>query len=460
MFEVLMPELGESISEGTITKWLKKVGERVEKDEPLFEVSTDKIDSEVPSPYSGYLAEILVEEGATVEVGQKLALISETNDQPATKEQPQVSPEQPARQDVSQVPKAEKTTVEPVGEVKTLPESQLETKETVSAVKEVDKESNIAISSTPVVASPMVRKMLRDSNLTLESALKASGTNKITREIAENLIQQSQQITQEPTTPKDTEIKIQKKESSSFKAPQVLIEQDDEIVPFDNIRKRTAEHMVLSKQVAPHAMMSKEVDFEVIHKVREKFKLDFEKTYGIPLSFLPFLARAAIESLRHFPRLNASVKDDTLVIHKRINLSVAVDLEGYGLIVPVIHDAHLLNLVGLALKIYDITYRARQKDLTAQDISKGTFTISNPGPFNTFMTYPIINQPQVAILSTDGISRKPVVVKSQDAEAIAIHSVGILTVSFDHRAVDGAYVARFLNHISEFVSHHSWEDEF
>lgn len=461
MSDVLMPELGESITEGTITKWLKKEGDLVKKDEPLFEVSTDKIDSEVPSPFSGVLSKVLVKEGETVEVGQVLAVINESGESVGSpRETEQVSDIK--SKDVSAI-----TEKQPEGSgaqlsggqvAKSEKRSTLETEylgEKESSLKDLDKPKPLTAdrNNAAIISSPMVRKMLREHDIDIEKASEIIGSPKITREQAQTLIN-TQASSQSYQGPK--EISQEKRQAPS----RVYVADEDEILPFSNIRKRTAEHMLYSKQVSPHAMVSKEVDFEAVYLIREKTKHDFEKSYGISLSYLPFIARAAIEALKHYPRLNSSIKDEAFIIHKSVNLSIAVDLDGEGLIVPVIHSAHLLNLTGLALKIAEIVQRARQRDLTADDISKGTFTISNPGPFNTFMTYPIINQPQVAILSSDSITRKPVVVSTKDGEAIAIHAVGILTVAFDHRAVDGAYVARFLNHIANFVAHHSWEDEF
>ena len=231
-------------------------------------------------------------------------------------------------------------------------------------------------------------------------------------------------------------------------------------MPFTNIRRRTAEHMVRSKAVSPHTLMVREIDYERVEQVRRAHGDRFRDEEGFGLSYLPFAALAAVEALADYPRLNASVGDDSLVVHRDINLGIAVDLDNQGLIVPVIHNAEELNLRGIARRIHDLADRARNKRLSLDDISNGTFSITNAGPFGTLLTGAIINQPQVAILSTDGVSRKPVVVELSDGtESIGIHSVGLVAMNFDHRAVDGAYVARFLSRLSEILDDRDWAGE-
>ncbi len=231
-------------------------------------------------------------------------------------------------------------------------------------------------------------------------------------------------------------------------------------MPFTNIRRRTAEHMVRSKAVSPHTLMVREIDYERVEQVRRAHGDRFRDEEGFGLSYLPFAALAAVEALADYPRLNASVGDDSLVVHRDINLGIAVDLDNQGLIVPVIHNAEELNLRGIARRIHDLADRARNKRLSLDDISNGTFSITNAGPFGTLLTGAIINQPQVAILSTDGVSRKPVVVELSDGtESIGIHSVGLVAMNFDHRAIDGAYVARFLSRLSEILDDRDWAGE-
>jgi 2-oxoglutarate dehydrogenase E2 component (dihydrolipoamide succinyltransferase) len=234
----------------------------------------------------------------------------------------------------------------------------------------------------------------------------------------------------------------------------------DRVVPFSNMRRRTAEHMVRSKSTSPHAYISVEVDFENVERVRRREGERFKAEEGFSLTYLPFVARAAVEALREFPSINASVVDDSLVVHGAVNLGIAVDLDHEGLIVPVIHRAEELTLRGTARRIRDLATRARSRQLTADDISGGTFSITNDGPFGTYFTVPIINQPQVAILATDGIGRRPVVVTLPDGtESIAIHSTGLFGMSWDHRAVDGAYVSSFLRRAAQLIATRDWDAE-
>jgi 2-oxoglutarate dehydrogenase E2 component (dihydrolipoamide succinyltransferase) len=226
------------------------------------------------------------------------------------------------------------------------------------------------------------------------------------------------------------------------------------------MRRRTAEHMVRSKSTSPHAFIAYEVDFENVERVRKAWGQKFKTEEGFSLTYLPFIARASVEALRDFPLLNSSVVEDSLVVHADVNLGIAVDLSHEGLIVPVIHRADEVTLRGVARRIRDLADRARNRQLNADDIAGGTFSITNDGPFGTYFTVPIINQPQVAILATDGIARRPVVVTQDDgSESIAIHSTGILGVSWDHRAVDGAYVSSFLARISELLAGRDWSTE-
>nr|MDA8292453.1 dihydrolipoamide acetyltransferase family protein [Actinomycetota bacterium] len=234
----------------------------------------------------------------------------------------------------------------------------------------------------------------------------------------------------------------------------------DEVVPFSGIRRVTAEHMVRSKATSAHTLVAVEADFENVDRVRRAHRDRFKEDEGMSLTYLPFVARAAVDVLREYPHLNSSVGDDALVVHRDVHLGIAVDLSKEGLIVPVVHNADGQSLRGLARSIADLASRARSRKLSADDIAGGTFTITNPGPYGTFMTVPIIAQPQVAILSTDGVTRKPVVVVTEDGtESIAIHSVGILALSFDHRAVDGAYAAAFMRDLASVIATRDWASE-
>ena len=240
----------------------------------------------------------------------------------------------------------------------------------------------------------------------------------------------------------------------------VLRPSTDRVVPFSNMRRRTAEHMVRSKATSPHAFIAYEADFESVERVRRAWRERFKSEEGFSLTYLPFVARATIEALRDYPNLNASVVDDSLVVHQQVNLGIAVDLNHEGLIVPVVHRAEEITLRGIARRVRDLAERARNRQLTADDISGGTFSITNDGPFGTYFTVPIINQPQVAILATDGVRRRPVVVELPDgSESIAVHSIGLIGVSWDHRAVDGAYVSSFLAQVARVLATRDWASE-
>jgi 2-oxoglutarate dehydrogenase E2 component (dihydrolipoamide succinyltransferase) len=235
---------------------------------------------------------------------------------------------------------------------------------------------------------------------------------------------------------------------------------EERVVPFTNMRRRTAEHMVRSKATSAHAFIAYEADFENVERVRRQRGAAFKEDEGYSLTYLPFVARAAVEALREYPNLNSSVADNALVVHQQVNLGIAVDLNHEGLIVPVIHHAEEITLRGVARRIRDLADRARTRQLAADDIAGGTFTITNDGPFGTYFTVPIINQPQVAILATDGIKRRPVVIEGVDgSESIAIHSTGLIGLSWDHRAVDGAYVSSFLALVAQLIAERDWSAE-
>jgi 2-oxoglutarate dehydrogenase E2 component (dihydrolipoamide succinyltransferase) len=458
-----MPQLGETVTEGTITKWFKAVGDQVARDEPLFEVSTDKVDSEVPSPAEGVLTAILVEEGDTVDVGATLAVIGD--EASANGSAPVAATEPPIRS----APAPATPARNPVAEVADqLPESD----HTGDPSPEPTSEARPAASplrSSGQVLSPVVRKLLNEHSID-PSTIPGSGLGgRITRGDVESAIASPDREAAGPSAPASQSSpaavpSIQDRRSpatpsASVPSP-VAATARDEVVPFTNIRRRTAEHMVRSKATSAHTLMVKEIDYERVEQVRKTHGERFRSEEGFTLSYLAFAARAAVDALADFPHLNASVGDDALIVHHDINLGIAVDLDNEGLIVPVVHNAEELNLRGMARRIRDVADRARTKRLSLDDISGGTFSITNAGPFGTLITGAIINQPQVAILSTDGVARKPVVVALPDGtESIAIHSVGLIAMTFDHRAVDGAYVARYLARMSEILNDRDWAGE-
>ncbi len=469
----MMPQLGETVTEGTITRWMKAVGDAVERDEPLFEVSTDKVDSEVPSPAAGVLSEILVPEGETVEVGVRLAVIGDGTGPGASAGVPAAAAAQPGEPaDGDQPPVAEAVTPAPAtAPPQAAPAPPAPAAAPVPAPAPAPTPApepaveRVGDEAEPLVLSPIVRKLLSENGIS-ETDVKGTGAGgRITREDALRVVEarRSAATTVMPA-PAPAPPAPPAAVASPPPAPSVSMASyraaGDQVVPFSNMRRRTAEHMVRSKATSPHAFIANEVDFESVERVRTAWGDRFKAEEGFALTYLPFVARAAVEALRDFPLLNASVVDDSLVVHPEVNLGIAVDLAHEGLIVPVIHRAEEVTLRGVARRIRDLAERARGRQLNADDISGGTFSITNDGPFGTYFTVPIINQPQVAILATDGIARRPVVVTHPDgSESIAIHSTGILGVSWDHRAVDGAYVSLFLARVSELLGSRDWAAE-
>ncbi len=436
MSEVRMPQLGETVMEGTIVQWFKQVGEEVAEDEPLFEVSTDKVDSEVPSPMSGVLVEIVAAEGDTVEVGAVIAVLSE--DGAAVGPSPA-----PAPAPVEAPPPETEPAPAPPPEPTPAPEPPS------SAPAVVDEAT--ASGGSSIVLSPVVRRLIAESGL---DPSQISGTGKggrITRSDVEGYIAQNRTVSFRPAPPAQL--------PAQSPAPPRAAERDT-VVPLSNIRRITGEHMVRSKTISPHVLTAVEVDFEGVEQVRRAHREEFKAEHGFSLTYLPFIARAVCDAIHEYPHINASVGDDELVVHNYVNLAIAVDLDFQGLLAPVVVDADRKRLTAIAEEVADLSRRARAKKLNADEISGGTFTITNPGQWGTMMQFPIINQPQVAILSTDGIRRRPVVVTAADgSEAIAIHSVGVLALAWDHRAFDGAYVAAFLDHVRSIIETRDWHVE-
>jgi pyruvate dehydrogenase E2 component (dihydrolipoamide acetyltransferase) len=472
-----MPQLGETVTEGTIIRWLKKVGDHVAHDEPLFEVSTDKVDSEVPSPAEGVLSEILVQEGETVDVGTRLAVVgdsaaadfasapaaappsnSEPSPPPAEAPPPEAPP--PALAPSAAAPA-------PAGPAPEPPSAPARPNPSPGGR---GPEANGGTSS---LLSPVVRKLLADNGIDPREVTGTGAGGRITRNDVLAYIDSRAASGPSPapaSAPSEAVAAGGPRPAPAFAPgsapraasafPPAAAGERDEVVPFTNIRRLTAEHMVRSKATSAHTLVAIEADYEAIERVRRASRERFKAEEGISLTYLAFVARAVVDVLRDFPHLNASVGEDALLVHRDVNLGIAVDLDRQGLIVPVVRNADGQSLRGLARAIADLAERARTRRLSADDIVGGTFTITNPGPFGTFLTAPIINQPQVAILSTDGVKRRPVVVTSEDgSEAIAIHSVGVLALSFDHRAVDGAYASAFLYNLARELETRDWAAE-
>ncbi len=350
-----MPQLGETVQEGTVLSWYKKVGDSIKADEPLFDVETEKVTTEIPCPITGVVTQILVEAGATVAVGTILAVVEAVN------------------------PGATK----------------------------------------PAAAKPAAPS----ANLPLQTAPLASAAT---------------------ATP----------------APMPTNLGDDEVIPHSKLRRQTAAHMVKSVATSPHVLQAVEVDFERVEHARNSAGAAWKTREGFALTYLPFIARSVCEAIAEFPRVNASFTEEALLVHKRVHLGVAVDLNFEGLMVPVIRDAHKLDTAALARAIHRLAAAARAGTLVPDEVTGGTYTVSNSGPFGTLITAPIISQPQVAILSSDGVRKKPVVQEGAGGDTIAIRPIGVLAQSFDHRAFDGAYSAAFLRRVKEILETRDWSAEF
>jgi len=484
MADVTMPQLGETVTEGTITRWFKQPGEMVALDEVLFEVSTDKVDSEVPSPVAGTLTEIIVPEGDTVDVGVVLAVIGDGDGAPAG------APAAPAAEEPEPAPAPAAPAAEPAPEPAPAPaalaaeEPEPAPAPAAPAAEEPEPAPAPAAEPAPaaqpasttagVLLSPVVRRLISENNLDV-GAISGTGVGgRITRADVEAAMASGGAAAAAAPAPAPAPTPTPAPASAAPAAapasapPEQLtavvaplpVHARDTIVPLNRIRKTTAEYMVQSKQVSPHVLTAIEVDFENVERVRQANKAEFKSHEGFSLTYLPFISRALVDALVDFPHMNASMGDGELIVHGAVNLAIAVDLNFEGLLAPVIRNADGMRMRAIARNVVDLATRARAKKLTADEITGGTFTITNPGQYGTMMQFPIINQPQVAILSTDGISRKPVVVKDEFGnETVGIHSVGVLALAWDHRAFDGAYAAAFLDRLRTIIETKDWEAE-
>ena len=476
MADVTLPQLGETVTEGTITRWFKKVGDSVSADEPLFEVSTDKVDTEVPSPITGTVTEIRVQEGDTVPVGAVIAVVGEaagagapapapTEAEPAAEAPaaPALPPKTPAPEAAAEVPAP--PAPQPAAVAPAAPVPAPVAPEPAAASDEP---------SDNRLLSPVVRRLVAEHNIDVDLVKGSGPGGRITRDDVLDYIDRV--ATQAPdTAPVAAPVApaapaapaaapaapaAAAPAAPAAPAPHVTPGERDSTVRLSKIRKLTGSHMVMSKGVSPHAFSVVEVDFANVDITRNQVKAEWKSTEGFGLTYLPFITRAVVEALEEFPHLNASVSDDDLVVHNFIDIGIAVDLDFQGLLVPVVRAAETKRLRAIAREINDLAGRARSRHLSPDEISGGTFTISNNGSAGSVLTMPIINQPQVAILSTDAITRKPVVVRAADGgEGIAIHPVGNLAMAWDHRAFDGAYAAGFLVKIKQALETRDWSAE-
>ena len=419
--DVIMPQMGESIFEGTITKWLKKPGDTVQQDEPLFEISTDKVDAEIPSPAAGVLSEIKVQAGTTVQINTVVATIGVAGAAPAA---PAASkPAAPA------------------------PAAETETESDIA-----DAESGERIRS-----SPLVRRIARENNLDLRNVPGTGSAGRITKEDILGYLAKGGAPAAKPpvTAPTPVPAPAAVKPAAPPVVPAAM--PGDELVPLTRMRSIIAQRMVDSKRTSAHVHTVFKIDMSRIVRIREKEKSKYEQRNGVKLTYMPFISRAVIATLRKMPIVNASMEGEAIRYHKNINLGIAVALD-WGLIVPVIRQAEDKSFLGIARAIVDLAERARAKKLKPEEVASGTFTITNPGIFGEQFGTPVINQPESAILGVGGLFKEPTVVTDENgSDSIAIRSIIRLTLGFDHRIIDGADAGRFMAELKKYLE--NWNED-
>jgi pyruvate dehydrogenase E2 component (dihydrolipoamide acetyltransferase) len=400
--DIIMPQLGETVLEGLVTVWYKKPGDAVAADESLFEVETDKVTTAIPCPIAGVLREILIDAGVAVKVGTRLAVIDSSSEASTTASlaAPTVPP--PTVPPPTGPAPLDSDPARPLGR------------------------------SVQSKLSPAVRRLLGEAGIAADQVRGSGRDGRITREDAIEYLRHTPAATPSPARP------------------------DDWVAPLNKIRRATAAHMLRSVATSAHTLQAVEVDFRNIEHARAARGSDWKAQQGFTLTYLPFLCAATCEAITEYPLINASFSNDTLVVHRRIHLGIAVDLAFDGLMAPVLRDANRRDVRGLAIEIHSLIRRARANTLVPDDINGGTYTISNSGSFGTLITAPIINQPQVAILSLDGVHKKPVVIEGPEGDSIAVRPIGVIAQSFDHRAFDGAYSAAFLRRLKQALETRNW----
>jgi pyruvate dehydrogenase E2 component (dihydrolipoyllysine-residue acetyltransferase) len=461
--DVIMPQMGESIFEGTITKWLKKPGDKIERDEPLFEISTDKVDAEIPAPAAGVLKEIKVEEGRTVPIQTVVAVI----DAPGAEAAKPSAPAPRTKPETTAKPGATKSsTASPAKPQTPLPAESGEEEEGVEAAEEAPESAGTGPigAGQPererrIRSSPLVRRLARENNINLSTLQGTGAGGRISKRDILAAISGAQarpaaQASQGPPSPQAAPV-------AGSRAPiplETAVPRERiyfghyEVQPMSVMRQRIAEHMVLSKRVSPHVYSIDEADMTRVAQIRATAKSEFEVRHQTRLTFMPFFVRSCVGALRDFPTVNASIDGTSVVLHGEINVGIAVALD-WGLIVPVLKNADEKNFLGLQRAINDLAERARAKKLKPEEVQESTFSITNPGIFGGLMGLPIINQPNVAILGIGAVQKRPVVI----SDAIAIRSMVYLTLSYDHRVVDGAVAHQFMAQIKHRLE--DWNED-
>jgi pyruvate dehydrogenase E2 component (dihydrolipoamide acetyltransferase) len=435
--DIIMPQMGESIVEGTITKWLKKPGDKVQRDEPLFEISTDKVDAEIPAPASGVLQEIKVTEGTTVGVNTIVGTISADGEAAAAPVKAAAAAPAPAAKEEKKEEKKPAAQASPVP-----PPSAPAPQQTSSD----DEEAR---------SSPLVRKIAREHGVSLSQISGTGLGGRITKQDIMSFIERGASAPPAPSAP-SSPAQQQPTAASTPSRPAPAAYPGD-LVPLTSMRKIIAQRMIESRRTSAHVHCMYEVDFTRIVTLRAKHKNAFEQRHGVRLTFMPFFVRAAIIALQQWPIINASLEGDNIRYHRQINVGIAVALD-WGLIVPVLKNAGDLNFLGLQRGITDLGERARTKKLKPEDVEGSTFTVTNPGQFGAVFGLPIINQPNSAIMGVGGITKQPLVVTDKDGnDSIAIRSVVHLTLGYDHRLIDGAVADQFMAQVKKNLE--GWNEE-
>lgn len=445
--ELIMPKMGESIMEATILKWLKKEGESVEVDETILEIATDKVDSDIPSPVEGVIQKILHQEDEVVEIGKVIAII-ETEGEADVAASPSV-----AEPEETSTPEPKTETVPP-------------------PAKEEPKTPAPAASSTPVAEtdyskserfySPLVKNMAKEEGIGLEELDTIPGTGlggRVTKADMLSYISTRGQQTVTPPAAKAAQTQTSASSEKATAAPSYQTGGDVEIIEMDRMRKMIADHMVKSKQTSPHVTSFVEVDVTNLVNWRNKVKKAFQQKYEEKITFTPIFIEAIVKAIKDFPLINISVDGDKIIRKKAINIGMATALPSGNLIVPVIKNSESLNLLGLAKQVNDLAGRARANKLKPDEIQGGTFTITNVGTFGNVMGTPIINQPQVAIMATGAIKKKPAVLETEAGDVIAIRHMMYLSMSYDHRVVDGALGGAFIRKVADYLEAFDYKQE-
>jgi len=492
-YTVTMPQLGETVTEGTILRWAKQPGETIAEDEVLLEISTDKVDTEVPSPWSGIVLEILVPEGETVDVGTALAVIGEPGEltgssaMPAPAEQPAAEAAQPEPAQPERAPAAEP---EPA------PQPQAERVEAPQPEPPQQQPRPAATGSSDVgMLSPVVRRLVAEHDVDLTRVTGTGRGGRITRKDVQSFVASKPAEAAAPApapapaaeapapaeaaapapapapvaeapapapAPEPAPVAEAPKAPEPAPVPAVASAAGDQVEDLDRLRVRIAENMTRAKQTAAHVWTSMEVDYEAVERVRQHHKEAFKQREGFSLTYLPFISRATIDALGEFPVVNSSfdLEGKKRTLHGQINLGYGVDLDEGGLVVMTLRGADGLRMKGIARGVKALADKARGGKMEPDDLAGSTFTLTNPGPFGSFMSMPIINVPNVAILSTDTVAKRPIVITDKDGnDGIAIHHVGYLGLSWDHRAFDGSTAVKFLARIKGNLETWDWEQE-